>query len=296
MVTIAIPAYKPEFLAEAIESALNQDYHNIELVIVDDCSPFDLDSIVRKYNDNRIRYYRNPKNLGKKSIVHNWNRCLELAKGEYFVLLCDDDVLMPNYVSEMLKLADKYPLCNVFHARRELIDERDGSSRIDQSWPEYESPQDYLDQVFLHDRKHTISEFMYRMDHVKKIKYLITPVGYYSDDVSLILFTQNGGVASSTEPLIKFRFSDSHITSNPKYNVGKAKAFKQFVVWVCDTPFCQPYKDSVIERYQRDSIYLLYGAQAWDKIRVLPYIDHSMQNRKLICQHFFDLLKKKTHL
>ena len=70
LVTIVIPAYKSTYLREAIDSALAQDYKNIELVIVNDKFPNDIDSIVQSYNDARIRYYVNERNLGKKSIVH----------------------------------------------------------------------------------------------------------------------------------------------------------------------------------------------------------------------------------
>ena len=79
LVSIAIPAYKATYLYEAIESALSQDYKNIELIIVDDCSPYHLDNIVNKFYDSRISYYKNEENLGKVSIVHNWNKCLSLA-------------------------------------------------------------------------------------------------------------------------------------------------------------------------------------------------------------------------
>lgn len=105
LVTIAIPAYKQTYLAEAINSALKQDYENIELVIVNDRSPYDLRSVVNQFKDSRIHYYENDENLGSKNIVRNWNRCLEYAHGEFFVLLCDDDMLMPNFVSELLVLS-----------------------------------------------------------------------------------------------------------------------------------------------------------------------------------------------
>lgn len=293
LVSIAIPAYKPNYLAEAIESALNQDYHDIELVIVNDCSPYDLDSIVRKYDDIRIRYYINGKNLGKKSIVHNWNRCLEYARGEYFVLLCDDDILKPNFVSRLLSLAKQYPSCNVFHARRLIWDIRSDNTTIEPQWEEFETSDDFSKQTFTKTRTHTISEFLYRTDHIRNIKYQVFPVGYFSDDVSLILFAEEGGVVSSREPLMRFRVSDDHISTNPRYSIGKAKAHKKYVSWVSESPKYSIYRDYAIGVFEQDSIYYLYGAQGWDKIRILPYISHDKRTRKLICDHFVGLWKKK---
>ena len=57
--SFVLPAYKARFFREAIESILNQTYSEFELIIVNDASPEDLDSIVNSYSDERIRYYRN---------------------------------------------------------------------------------------------------------------------------------------------------------------------------------------------------------------------------------------------
>ena len=60
LVTIAIPAYKRKWLNEAIESALAQNYKDIELIIVDDHSPQNLKDIVEPYlSDGRVSYYYN---------------------------------------------------------------------------------------------------------------------------------------------------------------------------------------------------------------------------------------------
>lgn len=61
-ITIAIPAYKANFLKEAIESVVQQSYNDWELVIVNDHSPHDLTSIVEPFLcDDRIKYFINPK-------------------------------------------------------------------------------------------------------------------------------------------------------------------------------------------------------------------------------------------
>lgn len=60
--SITIPTYKSRYLKEAIESVVSQTYTDWELIIVDDCSPEDLPSIVQPFlTDSRIRFYRNEK-------------------------------------------------------------------------------------------------------------------------------------------------------------------------------------------------------------------------------------------
>ena len=249
-VTIAIPAYKSSFLKDAIDSALAQDHDDIELIIVNDKSPNNLDDIVARYNDPRIRYYVNEKNLGKKSICYNWNKCLEYATGDFFVLLCDDDVLFPNFVSSLLKLTKQYPLCNVFHARK-INQHEDGSSESSPLWPTFESGESFADNCLAKKRLHTVTEFMLRTDYIRhKGGYLIYPTGFYSDTASIMLWALDGGIASSEHPLCMFRFSDEHISSNvnPIYNWGKYQAALQYWEWVKKAP----HRDDHIKEIQED--------------------------------------------
>jgi len=55
--SVTIPAYKDRYLKETIDSVLAQTYQNYEIVIVNDASPYNLDSIVQQYTDPRIRYF-----------------------------------------------------------------------------------------------------------------------------------------------------------------------------------------------------------------------------------------------
>ena len=160
LVSIAIPAYKAKYIKEAIDSVLAQSYQNIELIIVNDNSPEDIDKIVSSYSDTRIRYYKNERNLGKESIVLNWNKCLSYAKGEFFVLLCDDDILEPTFIEKMYSLTLKYPQCNVFKSRTRLINSINNTVIGDSTlWPEYEPYEEFLTNSIKGNRKHTISEF-----------------------------------------------------------------------------------------------------------------------------------------
>lgn len=67
------------FLPSAIESILNQEFSDFELIIQDDCSRDDTPQTVRKYlSDRRIIFAVNERNLGLEG---NWNRCLQKARG-----------------------------------------------------------------------------------------------------------------------------------------------------------------------------------------------------------------------
>jgi glycosyltransferase involved in cell wall biosynthesis len=99
-VSVCIPTYQgARFIADTIDSVLAQTWPDFELIIVDDQSPDETEALVGAYRDPRIRYFRNPRNLGPEG---NWNRCLELARGEYFKLLPHDDLLAPNCLAEQV--------------------------------------------------------------------------------------------------------------------------------------------------------------------------------------------------
>ncbi|OUU51919.1 MAG: hypothetical protein CBC25_04345 [Pelagibacteraceae bacterium TMED65] len=92
-VSVCIPVYNGErFLLECINSVLEQDFGKFELIIVDNCSTDGTKDLVQKISDHRIRYFKNNKNIGS---LGNFNKCLDLARGKYFMLLPHDDLLLP---------------------------------------------------------------------------------------------------------------------------------------------------------------------------------------------------------
>ena len=69
--TIAIPAYKSEFLKDCIQSILVQTFEDFELIIVNDASPENIDEVVHSFSDHRIRYYKNEENFNLKLEIHS---------------------------------------------------------------------------------------------------------------------------------------------------------------------------------------------------------------------------------
>lgn len=109
-ITVAIPAYRRvHLLRESIESVLRQqEFEEYEILVLDDCpeeNP-EMNKMMQEYimkNDN-IYYYRNKKNMGMGGC---WNRCIELARTEWVVLLHDDDLLCENYLSVVWPIAER---------------------------------------------------------------------------------------------------------------------------------------------------------------------------------------------
>jgi glycosyltransferase involved in cell wall biosynthesis len=107
-VSIVIPTYNYEhFLDETIQSALSQTFTDFELIIVDNCSTDATSEVVAKYlSDQRVKYFVNDRNIG---VVGNFNRCLELARGEYIKFLCADDRFAPTILEKYVPVMDADP-------------------------------------------------------------------------------------------------------------------------------------------------------------------------------------------
>lgn len=128
LVSVCIASYNcEEFIATTLESVLSQKFVDFEIVIADDKSTDRTISIIKGFNDPRIRLIENEQNLG---LVRNWNKVLSCARGEFVKLLGDDDVLYPECLARQVR-ALQHPanasavlaICNrnVINARNEVV-------------------------------------------------------------------------------------------------------------------------------------------------------------------------------
>ncbi len=254
LVTIAIPAYKADFLREAISSALNQSYSNIELIVVDDCSPEKLDDAVKSFDDSRIHYYRNEKNIGANDPSINWNKCLEYAKGEYFALLCDDDTYELTFVEEMLKLANDYPDVKVFRARAKTINAKNLTVNWYPSAPAFETGFDYMYQKLSGFRRQTISEFLYRTDYIKELGgYTNMPRAWTADSLSIFKFAWKNGISSTQDILVNYRESEKNISSKHADALPKLDALLLFRKEIID--YINKSKDKTQQKLLHNALY-----------------------------------------
>lgn len=109
LVSIVIPNYNYGlYIRQAIESAVNQSYKNIEIIIIDDCSTDNSVEIINEYVEkyNNIKLFVNDKNMG---VVATHNRCIELSNGEYITVLSSDDYIHSQFIEKSIKKLREYP-------------------------------------------------------------------------------------------------------------------------------------------------------------------------------------------
>jgi glycosyltransferase involved in cell wall biosynthesis len=93
------------YLKMAVESVIQQDYDQWEIIISDNYSEEDIESYVKELNDDRIKFYRTKEFI---PVTDNWNHALEKSVGDYVIMLGDDDALMKGYFREVLKLLNQF--------------------------------------------------------------------------------------------------------------------------------------------------------------------------------------------
>lgn len=120
LVTIAIPAYNERHFGEAFASARAQAGVDLEIVVCDDSPGDAIGRAVAQANDARVRYVRNPSNLGFGA---NFTQCFTLARGEMVKLLNDDDRLRPGCAAILAGALKANPAVKLATSRRLPIDE-----------------------------------------------------------------------------------------------------------------------------------------------------------------------------
>lgn len=212
--SFVLPAYKIDYFDKAIKSILNQSEDDWELIIVDDASPDNLISVVERYKDSRIRFYRNQENIGGNNLVNQWNIALSYAQGDYVVLASDDDMYSKDYLKSLKKLVETYPSYNVYASRKIIIDENDNAIDIDGSLGEELTLLDFATEMFRGRVYSSISNFMFSRETLIKIGGFVDfPLAWFSDDAT-VLKCANKGIIFSSVPLFYFRFSGKNISSN----------------------------------------------------------------------------------
>lgn len=120
-VSLCVPAYQAErHIRNTIESLLAQRYLDFEIVVVDNNCSDGTAEILSSFDDSRLRVVRNESTL---PLVENFNRAVELCRGEFVKLVCADDVLYPECIAAQSAVLERHPGVALVGARTDFVDD-----------------------------------------------------------------------------------------------------------------------------------------------------------------------------
>lgn len=122
-VSICIPTYNAErTVMSTLQSILNQTYHNLEILVVDNASTDNTVSLLGQITDSRVAIHRNERNIGAEA---NFSQCIELASGEYIAIFHADDLYLPNMVEKQVRVLIDNPSVGAVFTLASFINDRD---------------------------------------------------------------------------------------------------------------------------------------------------------------------------
>jgi glycosyltransferase involved in cell wall biosynthesis len=224
-VSVGLVVYNGEdFLREAIDALLAQTFQDFELIISDNASTDSTEQICREYaaKDQRIRYFRNEQNIG---VARNFNRVIELAKGEYFKLAAHDDICAPDFLLKCVEVLDRDPSVVLCYTRIQIIDGNgkilwNGEDSVNSLAADSSEPHKRFYELIRHSNHHHQGIEVYGVIRMSALRQ--TPLfGYfvYGDRVLSARLSLLGLFHQIPEPLFLYR-NHSNQTSVVKKRTG----------------------------------------------------------------------------
>jgi len=207
LVTIGIPTYNRanSFLKYSLESALGQTYSNVEIIVSDNCSTDNTKEFVHNYNDNRIKYYRHDPSIKPHE---NANHCVFNARGEYFLLLHDDDVIDKDFIEVCIRSIDGRDV-GLVHTGARIIDENGKVKRARKNPHGASSTYEYFIAVLQGNAVTYVCNTLYKTKYLKLINGFQSKTYTYSDVVANIKIVYHYDRVEIEDPKASYRVHNS---------------------------------------------------------------------------------------
>jgi glycosyltransferase involved in cell wall biosynthesis len=241
-VSVLIPTYnRPHYFEQALNSALNQTYKPIEIIVCDDSTNDETERLIQSYlaKHSNIRYYKNETNLGQ---FENDLKCMELASGEYVNFLMDDDLFHPEKIEKMMRyfLEDPDKRISLVTSHRQLID---GNGN---PLPDLNSTQRLFDRDTMVDG-FEMGDYLLTIPAnligepttvLFRKEYLDEPFGTFSgrryicnvDLASWLNLLAKGRIVYIAQTLSYFRFHDGQQQQSKKMSIGGMNDFAHQII------------------------------------------------------------------
>lgn len=230
MLAIVIPYHRFEFFEKTLESLANQTDKGFYVYIGNDASPNDPQILLNKFKgqfDFTYKYF--PENFGSKSLVSQWNRCLEMTKGEeWMMILGDDDVLSANCIEAFYRDLSYSEDINVVRFATIKIDAK--GEQISQKFihPQVESVKTFL----LEGKRSSLSEHIFRSEKLKEIGFKDFPHAWFSDSLAILEVADFEYIQTINDATVFVRISELSISGSSVVMPGKVRAAAMFYIYL----------------------------------------------------------------
>lgn len=278
---IVIPAYKHQFLRETLASLANQTCQNFNLYIGDDGSPNPIGEIVEEFKGRLdFVYKRFEENLGGKSLVGHWNRCIEMTRREEWIwLFTDDDLMSSGCVEAFYRTIEKDQDAGLVRFNKVHIDEKREIKFEMFNTNQKTFFKDFLNEVLEFKRASvTLPEFIFKRDLHQRFGFLDFPLAWASDKGSFLQFASGISYVNNISENIFFRENDFNISSvktKPIVN-KKILAVSKYFRWLSNFLQKQPgysteEKKQILENYldKQVCVYLNKTYNRYQKLMIL---------------------------
>jgi glycosyltransferase involved in cell wall biosynthesis len=234
---IVIPAYKAEYLAEALESLCAQTDKRFRVHIGDDTSPGPIREICDRYrHELDLNYHRFDENLGGDSLVAQWHRCIQLSSEPWVWLFSDDDVMESGCVEAFyVALRETEERFDLFRFNTLTIDGQGQVVMISPPHPPIESGLEFAYHRLCRKRSSFVTEYIFSRKAFTESGGMVEfPAAWCSDDASWIVFAGNKGIFTIYGPRVLWRRSRINISfAAPAHRDNKLEACGLFLDWLC---------------------------------------------------------------
>jgi glycosyltransferase involved in cell wall biosynthesis len=216
MLAIIIPYFKITFFEATLQSLANQTDKRFKVYIGDDASNENPEILLEKFKGQfDFVYHRFENNLGGISLVKQWERCIETtADEEWLMLLCDDDLLSDNCVSDFYKCLTKISEteCNVVRFATVVKQMKLQKNSSLYEHPVLEKATDFMYRRMINSTRSSLSEYIFKRSTYNKYGFYNYNLGWHADDRAWLEFSEFKYIYSINSAWVFFRLSEENIS------------------------------------------------------------------------------------
>lgn len=204
-VSILMPVYNAgQYLSEAIDSICSQSFKDWELILINDGSTDNSETIISRYSDNRMYYIKNPVNLG---LIKTLNKGIDFCGGEYIARMDADDISFPERLRKQIDFMDAHPDYLMCGTNAAVINSRGGRTGKIRNLPD----NDLLQISLLFSPSFVHPSVMIRREVLLENRY--DEAYKHVEDYELwCRIAKHGKVANLEDELLAYRWHDSNVS------------------------------------------------------------------------------------